>query len=149
MSVVRGHDDRSREPIVQLPNDGLSMINAVTVGTAVPRVNVARCAAPRSPNGLWRWSSAYWNRVVIRLTAGGDVVEATGSQDGDRAHEARAPNGAIVEDDVPRRHRGQQAESRSLSTCDSHAVDSDSVDTGHHHHWPTSDALDAGDRRAR
>ena len=26
MSVVRGHDDRSREPIVQLPNNGLSMI---------------------------------------------------------------------------------------------------------------------------
>ena len=56
------------------------------------------------------------DRVAIRVTARGDVVEAVTSEPGGRAFKVYARDGAIGEEDIPCRQFEERVPDRSVST---------------------------------
>ena len=67
-------------------------------------------------DGSLEMGYASWNRVAIRFTSEGDVVEAVASEPGGRALKVYARDGEIVEEDIPCRQLEERVASRTVST---------------------------------
>jgi hypothetical protein len=67
-------------------------------------------------DGSLEMGYASWNRVAIRFTPEGEVVEAVTSEPGGRALKVYARDGEIVEEDIPCRQLEEREPSRSVST---------------------------------
>jgi hypothetical protein len=67
-------------------------------------------------DGSLQMGYASWNRVAIRFTSEGEVVEAVTSEPGGRALKVYAQDGEIVEEDIPCRTLEERVASRSVST---------------------------------
>jgi dipeptidase E len=102
-------------PTLQLLHEGLGMIK----GSYCPHYDAEDQRRPLFHSALLDGSLqmgyASWNRVAIRFTAEGEVVEAVSSEEGGRALKVYARDGKIVEEDIPCRLLEQHGESRSVS----------------------------------
>jgi hypothetical protein len=67
-------------------------------------------------DGSLEMGYASWNRVAIRFTPEGEVVEAVTSEPGGRALKIYALDGKIVEEDIPCRVLEERVASHSVST---------------------------------
>jgi dipeptidase E len=67
-------------------------------------------------DGSLQMGYASWNRVAIRFTAAGKLVEAVTFEDGGGALKVYVRDGAIVEEDIPCRRLEDRGVSRSVST---------------------------------
>jgi peptidase E len=88
-------------PTLQVLHDGLGMIR----GSYCPHYDAEDQRRPLFHAALLDGSLpagyASWNRVAIRFTATGELVEAVSSEPGGRALKVYASNGVIVEEDIP------------------------------------------------
>lgn len=102
-------------PTLQLLHEGLGMIK----GSYCPHYDAEDQRRPLFHSALLDGSLemgyASWNRVAIRFTPEGEVVEAVSSEEGGRALKVYARDGKIIEEDIPCRLLEQQGESRSVS----------------------------------
>jgi dipeptidase E len=103
-------------PTLQLLHDGLGMIK----GSYCPHYDAEDQRRPLFHaallDGSLEMGYASWNRVAIRFTPGGEVVEAVTSEPGGRALKVYARDGKIVEEDIPCRELDARVVSRSVST---------------------------------
>jgi hypothetical protein len=67
-------------------------------------------------DGSLEMGYASWNRVAIRFTPDGEVVEAVSSEPGGRALKVYARDGEIVEEDIPCRQLEEREPSHTVST---------------------------------
>ena len=88
-------------PTLQLLHEGLGMIK----GSYCPHYDAEDQRRPLFHaallDGSLEMGYASWNRVAIRFSADGDVVEAVSSEAGGRALKVYARDGEIVEEDIP------------------------------------------------
>jgi peptidase E len=103
-------------PTLTLLREGLGMIK----GSYCPHYDAEDQRRPLFHAALLDGSLdtgyASWNRVAIRFTADGEVVEAVTSEDGGRALKVRAEAGRIVEEDIPCRRLEDRGTNLSVST---------------------------------
>jgi peptidase E len=103
-------------PTLQLLHDGLGMIK----GSYCPHYDAEDQRRPLFHaallDGSLEMGYASWNRVAIRFTAEGEVVEAVSSEPGGRALKVYARDGMIVEEDIPCRQLEEREPSQSVST---------------------------------
>jgi hypothetical protein len=114
-NVVAGTTD-SFGPTLQLLHDGLGMIK----GSYCPHYDAEDQRRPLFHAALLDGSLdmgyASWNRVAIRFTPDGEVVEAVTSEEGGRALKVFARDGEIVEEDIPCHYLEESSPSRTVST---------------------------------
>jgi peptidase E len=103
-------------PTLALLHEGLGMIKA----SYCPHYDAEDQRGPLFHaallDGSLQMGYASWNRVAIRFTAAGELVEAVTSEDGGRALKVYVRDGAIVEEDIPCRRLEDPGVSRSVST---------------------------------
>jgi peptidase E len=103
-------------PTLRLLHDGLGMIK----GSYCPHYDAEDQRRPLFHtallDGSLQMGYASGNRVAIRFTPDGEVVEAVTSEPGGRALRVYAHDGRIVEEDIPCRLLKERAPSRSVST---------------------------------
>jgi len=103
-------------PTLALLHEGLGMIKA----SYCPHYDAEDQRGPLFHaallDGSLQMGYASWNRVAIRFTADGELVEAVTSEDGGRALKVYVRDGAIVEEDIPCRRLEDRGVSRSVST---------------------------------
>jgi dipeptidase E len=67
-------------------------------------------------DGSLEMGYASWDRVAIRFTPAGEVVEAVTSETGGRALKVYVRDGEIIEEDIPCRLLEERVHSHSVST---------------------------------
>jgi peptidase E len=113
---LEGSTTDSYGPTLRLLREGLGMIKA----SYCPHYDAEDQRRPifhaALLDGSLQTDYASWNRVAIRFTPGGEVVEAVTSEPGGRALKVYAVDGKIVEEDIPCRVLEERIASRSVST---------------------------------
>jgi len=103
-------------PTLRLLQEGLGMIK----GSYCPHYDAEDQRRPifhaALLDGSLEMGYASGNRVAIRFTPGGEVVEAVTSEQGGQAFKVFAVDGKIVEEEIPCRLLEERVASRSVST---------------------------------